>query len=114
MIKMNNCSVINCGSVFGLNGDLNIQINGLYVDRCGTVFDIKDSNSNINAHTKNITVKNTDTYIKVGDSKQSIRPDSSQVNSPEYILPSVNKTDESSAIMRIAFQYLNSTNTHDT
>jgi hypothetical protein len=110
MIKMNNCSVINCGSVFGLNGDLNIRINGLYVDRCGTVFNIKDSSSNINAYTNNITVKNTDTYIKVGEDKQSITPNSSQVNPPKYTLPSIHKTDDSSAIMRIAFQYLNSMN----
>jgi len=108
MIKFNNCTVSNCGSVFGLGGDVNIHINGLDVDSCGTVFDIASPNSNISAYTKNITVTNTDTYIKVAGDKQSTPPNSPQPKRSQYVLPPINKTDESSAIMRIAFQYLNS------
>ncbi|EMK6891335.1 hypothetical protein ACLIN6_003625 [Vibrio cholerae] len=107
MIKIKNCSFTNCGSVFGLGGDVNLTIDGLYIDNCGTVYDIDSEDSNINAHARNVNVTNTETYIKVGGApaKQSIasQQTSSQVSRSFSVFPNENYA------MRIALQYINAT-----
>lgn len=104
MISMINCQVIDCGSVFGLNGDINLKIDGLTVHRCGSVFDIFSEESNINAQVKGISVTETETYIKVGEKKQ---PYSQTYHHPAS-QPSISmpyKNDDLNAIMRIALSY---------
>ena len=107
MITIKDCSFINCGSVFGLGGDVNLTIDGLYIDNCGTVYDIDSESSNINAHAKNVNVTNTDTYIKVGGKPAKQSTPSPQTDSQRISSASV-FPDENYA-MRIALQYINAT-----
>ncbi|EPT2694975.1 TPA: hypothetical protein I7722_21285 [Vibrio vulnificus] len=107
MITIKDCSFINCGSAFGLGGDVSLTIDGLYIDNCGTVYDIDSEDSNINAHARNVNVTNTETYIKVGGApaKQSTSSPQTdnQVSRSSSVFPNENYA------MRIALQYINAT-----
>lgn len=107
---MTNCSVSHCNTVFGIGGDVNINLNGVDVDNCGSVFNFSDQNLNISIDVKKMNVKNTDTYITVSGGEQPITQSTFKSTSPQYRLPSLSSNDECNAIMRIAFQYLNSLN----
>lgn len=109
MIRMENCTIENCGSAFGLAGDVELNIDGLDVINCGTVYDIESERSNINAHAKNINVKNTDTYIKVGGNptvettSKSNRVNNTSRAANQKVLSNDNY------VMRIALQYISAT-----
>lgn len=106
MITLKDCSVTNCGSVFGLSGNVELNIDGLYVDNCSTVYDIDSEDSNINAHATNLHIKNTDTYIKVGKNKtDAVTP----VNNIKQIQVPIPPLNESQSLMRIAQQYISMT-----
>lgn len=90
MYTFKNCSAVNCGSVFGLGADIDLDIDGLYVQNCGTVYNIDSEKLNINVNDKNLYVENTNTYIRVGNPIQT----------------SFKSLDNSQSIMRIAQQYI--------
>ncbi|MFA0567701.1 hypothetical protein [Vibrio gallaecicus] len=104
---MKNCTIVNCGSAFGLGGDVNLKIDGLNIDNCGTVYDIDSESSNINTHAKNVNVTNTETYIRVAGKPTEQSSNSEQMEIPHTAIPLVSSDDNYA--MRIALKYIGAT-----
>ena len=107
MITIKNGTIVGCDSAFGLVGNVSLNIDGLYVDSCGTVYDIDSESANINAHAKNVNVTNTGTFIKIGGSPTGASTGSKSFETSSAISPLVFPNDNYA--MRIALQYIDAT-----
>lgn len=93
---------------FRLGDGANLCFNNTKVYGAETVFNIPHKNVSVNVNVNNMIVENSGVYIMVGDSEKSVIPLKGQPSRNQYLLPPINDADEVCAIMKIAFQYLNS------